>query len=343
MKMDDIKGLLNQIQVIQEVLNDYHIKDAVFYGSRVMGRHRDSSDFDLTCRVDHLKKLIICNPEFYSPNYPPERWITLTLEEVGKELSYKLRGDINLTSAESNEDLYDSIREHNIPLILNGVKLDRDELKSNIIELRSKDTPTQIERDNDAYEYYLLSHLAKLTTIVRFNEIFRRKSDFYKPKAMYKISMRNDIISNIAIFSLCTEKVPEDLFCRLNLNFEELKAISYIVRQKQRSQNNYNALELGWLICGEDDLEQIEMALFEGFFSKCKELLLQYLFKCKDNSVFESAFFIFERGIKDRNGLISYYRNEYKNHNYPMLQTPFKNILNHTFLREKCMINLFDS
>jgi hypothetical protein len=245
MRTDDIENLLDQMRIIQDVLENYYIDDLVFYGSRVIGHHKETSDFDLTCRTDHIGKLLKRYLDFSSPDISSERWVNLTLEEAGKELSYKLKAEISLTSADSNDELHDSIRKYHIPLIINGNKQKPDELRSKIIDLRSKDIPSQTERSPEAQEHYLMTGLASLTSIVRFVNFLNKKSDFYSPRAIYKKAMRNDIISSIAKFSLCTEKVPKEIIDRLIFNVEDLKRIASLVRSNQKNKKNYNTLELG--------------------------------------------------------------------------------------------------
>lgn len=288
-----------------------------------------------TCRTDHIEKLLKRDPDFYSPDISYERWVNLTLEEAGKELSYKLKAEISLTSADSYDELHDSIRKYHIPLIINGNKQERDELKSKIIDLRSKDIPSQTERSLEAQEHYLITGLASLTSIVRFVNLLNKKADFYSPRAMYKKAMRNDIISSIAKFSLCTEKVPKEIIERLIFNVEDLKWIASLVRSNQKNKNNYNTLELGWTVCGADDLGRNELELFGEFFFQYQDGLLRYLLMNKDHTTFSPSLHIVQQGFQDQKGLQGYYRNTYKKHQNPLQETPFKNILNKILLREK--------
>ncbi|RSD27634.1 hypothetical protein [Mesobacillus subterraneus] len=266
MRTDDIEELLDQMQLIQKVMNDYHIKDIVLYGSRVTGHHQKISDFDLMCQADNIKKVIIRYPEFLG-NLSFQRWIDSALHEAATELSYKINADINLTPADSKEELNDSIRKYNVPLIVNGVSLDRKELHSHILKLRRREIPPQSDRSLEAKEYYLITHLASLTSIARFKYIFEKKTDFFNPKAIYKKAMRNEILQKIATFSFCTEKIPDKLFEKILLDTSELQKISNLAREKQHLASNYNTLELGWSVCGSHDLDKEEMELFFAFFS----------------------------------------------------------------------------
>jgi hypothetical protein len=335
MRTDDIEELLDQINLIQEVLNEYHIEDAVFYGSRVLGRHQETSDFDLSCQTNYIEKVIRRNPDFYpQENINPKRLVDLTLEEAGAELAFKLKSDISLTSVESDEELTNSIRHYHVPLIRNGVRQNRDELLANIQDLRSKRIPSQTERSLEAQEFYLMTRLASLTSIARFIELIEKKSDFTAPKAQYKQAIRNEIIHNIAIFSLCTEKVKESLFEQLPFKFDELKRISSLVRSKQHARRNYNTLEVGWAVCGTNDLDKKELEMFSDFFFHYQKELLLYLLNNKNHPIFEWSFHIFQRGLEEKTQLKSFFRNELISHQAPLQKTPFKNILNAAIQRE---------
>lgn len=340
MRTDDIENLLDQMKIIQDVLENYYINDLVFYGSRVIGHHKETSDFDLTCRTDHIEELIKRYPNIYSPDISSERWINLTLDEAGEELSYKLKAEISLTSADSNDELYDSIRKYHIPLIINGNKLNRDELMRNILDLRTKDIPSQTERSLEAKEHYLMTGLASLTSIVRFVNFFNKKADFYSPRAIYKKAMRSDIISNIAKFSLCTEKVPKELIEKLIFNVEDLKRIATLVRTTQKNKQNYNAFELGWTVCGADDLGRDELELFAEFLFQYQYGLYNYLLMNSDHPTFSSSLHIVQQGFKNQKDLQGFYRKKFIRHQNPLQETPFKNILNGVLLKEKNRIYL---
>jgi len=97
----------------------------------------------------------------------------LSIGENVKKLTYLLNADINLTSEDSNEELNNSIRVHHVPLIIQGERLNRNDLRKKIIELRSKNTPKQKVRERNEHEFFLLICIAQLSTIVRFSDYFK--------------------------------------------------------------------------------------------------------------------------------------------------------------------------
>jgi len=86
--------------------------------------------------------------------------------------------------------------------------------------------------------------------------------------------MRNEILHNIARFSLSVEKVPDELFELLKFDADSLRKISSLVRSKQTIKKNYNTTELGWGVCGEEELNKDEMEILVEFISNLRNRFL---------------------------------------------------------------------
>ncbi|HWL22388.1 MAG TPA: nucleotidyltransferase domain-containing protein [Ureibacillus sp.] len=310
-KVQELETLLDKLEIVKSVLDEYFVRDAALFGSRLHGDNNLFSDLDIAIYVENIVCVIEENSYLLDVNNDSENFTHTVLDEAGRVLRRKIGLDVNLNLCTDYDEYHSSeILQYKVPLLENGMALKKDDIREKIIEIRNLNIKKEHREIN--VEFYLFSHFAELCNITRFYSYINSPEKFFNPGTEIEISMRNNIINSFAQFSVVTEKVPKELFERAGFPSEIIFEINFLRKYKQIMANNFNSSDLGWTVFCEDDLEIEELKLIETFYFAYKSQFLKFVLKCKDDQYFSNTYRLYENSINDSEGFLNVILEEYK-------------------------------
>lgn len=206
----ELELLLDKLDIVQDVLEDYFVKDAALFGSRLHGDNNLFSDLDIAICVENIVCVIEENSYLFDDNNNAKNFTRTIFNEAGQVLRQKIGLDVNLNFyTDYDEYLSTKILEYKVPLLESGMAYKKDYIREEIKEIRKLNVKKEQREIN--VEFYLFSNFAELCNIARFYSYIDSTEKFINPSTELEISMRNNIINSFAQFSAVAEKVSKGL------------------------------------------------------------------------------------------------------------------------------------
>jgi predicted nucleotidyltransferase len=324
--------LFNQINVVQNGLRKYYIKECSIFGSRLKGNNTVFSDLDISILATPIIDIVSEHPSIFGPD-SPENATRIILDEAGENLARQLNLEISINVNFSLEEYENELLKPSLKILVNGEKVHKNILEKQLDDIRSVSySKKEDKRDEKAQSYHLLKQFSSYSNCARFFNYIKSEDEFLAPSSTTNISMRNKIINSISTLSSAVDKVESSIFSKHNLSKDELFKINQVVKAKQIKSHNFNSLDLGWNVCCEDDLSEDEIILFSNYFFDKQKLVLLLLSQVKEldpESSFYEPYYLYTQSLMDKTGFISHITDMYYENYYQAFKTPFLDAIDH--------------